>query len=183
MSMELNHPPSQQVLPKTPANNRRRGGVLLQEMPYWRGFPPMDETFQLVSKEELRDYLRDEDPVAVREMESDVDFLEFELMRLFRERDYAAKLQQNRYRLYVIIFLLLAAFAAVFAVIILALLILMQLQLIPFVALFETIVALLGIFLTTISGREPPLQLWLSYRRRAEQLRREYFRYLFGCPL
>ncbi|MBK8029541.1 MAG: DUF4231 domain-containing protein [Chloroflexi bacterium] len=84
--------------------------------------------------------------------------------------------------MYVNLFLLLAAFAAVFAVIILALLILMQLQLIPFVALFETIVALLGIFLTTISGREPPLQLWLSHRRRAEQLRREYFRYLFRLP-
>jgi hypothetical protein len=43
-------------------------------------------------------------------------------------------------------------------------------------------VALLATFLATISGRESPLPIWLNNRRRAEQLRREYFRYLMNLP-
>jgi hypothetical protein len=40
----------------------------------------------------------------------------------------------------------------------------------------------LVIFLATISGRSAPLPNWLNNRRRAEHLRREYFRFLMHLP-
>jgi hypothetical protein len=108
-----------------------------------------------------------------------MDFLDHELLRLFRERDHLAKLQQNRYRLYQIWFLVLAATAAMFGSFqALALSVNSRWMLVW--SFMETLVALLSVFLATISGREPPLPIWLSNRRRAEQLRREYFRYLMN---
>ncbi|MCA9905055.1 MAG: DUF4231 domain-containing protein, partial [Anaerolineae bacterium] len=112
-------------------------------------------------------------------IQADIDFLGEELMRLYRDRDHNAAMQQNRYRLYQIGFTFLAMFAAVlgsFQSLALA----SYPRLMPLVALFETVVALGAVYLATISGREPPLPLWLRDRRRAEQMRREYFRFMLN---
>jgi hypothetical protein len=48
----------------------------------------------------------------------------------------------------------------------------------PFLGFTETFIALLTTFIVTVTSDEPPQQLWLQNRLRAEVLRREYFRYL-----
>jgi hypothetical protein len=39
---------------------------------------------------------------------------------------------------------------------------------------------LMTTYLASVSGREAPLPIWLENRRRAEHLRRDYFRYLMN---
>jgi Protein of unknown function (DUF4231) len=151
-----------------------------KQLPQLR-FPPPNPTFELIDRKRLRDILKDADPGAITRIEDDLKFLENELLRLFRDRDYEAALQQNRYRLYQILYILLAALATLLGSI-QALVLNTNRTLLPWLAFGETIVALLATFLATISGREPPLPLYLNNRRRAESLRREYFRFLMGLP-
>jgi hypothetical protein len=49
---------------------------------------------------------------------------------------------------------------------------------VPFLGFLETIIAVMTTFLATVSANEPALPLWLENRRKAEQMRREYFRFL-----
>jgi hypothetical protein len=98
-------------------------------------------------------------------------------LRLFRVRDYQAKFQQNRYRQYQIAYMLLAT-AATIAGSLLAISLRDTPQSAPFWGLVETLIALGATFLSALSTREPPLPLWIENRRIAEQLRREYFRFL-----
>jgi Protein of unknown function (DUF4231) len=153
----------------------------IQELPRWTFQPrEADPKFQLIKPEDLDEILsKSSSEQAAARIRKDMDFLDSELLRLFRERDHLAKLQQNRYRLYQIWFLILAATAAMFGSFqALALAVNSRWMLVW--SFMETLVALLSVFLATISGREPPLPIWLSSRRRAEQLRREYFRYLMN---
>lgn len=108
----------------------------------------------------------------------DIKLLKVDLLRLFRERDHAAKKQQNLYRLYQISFLGLAAVATTLGSFQTLSLANNDRGALAIWAFLETFIALLAVYLATISGREPPLPLWMTNRRRAEQLRREYFRFL-----
>ena len=122
------------------------------------------------------------DAAAIKRIETDMQFLEAELLRLFRDRDYEASMQQNRYRLVQIGYIVLAALATLFGSLQALALNSADNRLLPWMAFAETLVALIVTFLATVSGREPPLPLYLTNRRRAESLRREYFRYLMNLP-
>jgi hypothetical protein len=159
---------------------RERWPTWAKQLPRTR-FPPPSETFQLIDPVRLKQILSDCDPDVSMQIEQDIKFLDAELLRLFKQRDYEAKLQQNRYRLYQISYILLAALATLFGSL-QALVVNTQPGWMPWLAFAETVIALVATFLATISGREPPLPLWLNNRRRAESLRREYYRYLMHMP-
>ncbi|GEM_PF-1577180 len=115
--------------------------------------------------------------LAIERLRRDIGFLEENIGDIFRQRDYEAKYYQTAYRRYQIAYMLLAALAGIFG----SLLGLSFNQNNYAVALFgfcETVVALITTYLATISGRESPLQEWLTNRQKAEGLRREYQRYL-----
>jgi hypothetical protein len=143
--------------------------------------PEPDPAFQLIEQKQLREVLKGFDEEVIQTIEADLQFMDHELLRLFRQRDHEAKLQQNRYRLFQIFFIGLAAVATMIGSI-QALLLSDNAHLVPVFAFFETAIALAATFLATISGREAPLPLWLANRRRAELMRREYFRYLINLP-
>lgn len=162
---------------------RKRLPVWVQELPQFGTFQPSepDPNYQLLSKEALEEVLQDIPESVKKEIFEDIDFMEYELLRLFRERDHAAKFNQNRYRRQQIYFLTLAVAATLIG----------SLQVValnnspevmPLFAFLETLVALLTAFLAAVGGREPPQERWLSNRRRAEQMRREYFRFLTRMP-
>lgn len=139
-----------------------------------------NKAYQLINQDELfNTVLKDAAPEAKQKLKADMDFLDGELLRLFRERDFEASLNQNRYRLFQIGFMLLAAGATLVGSL-QALMLSGNPDLVPVLALLETVIALITTYLATISGREPALPEWLSNRRRAEYLRREYFRFLMN---
>jgi hypothetical protein len=157
--------------------------VWIQELPQFGRFKPEepDPNYNLLSKDDLDEVLKDFPQSVKNEIFEDMDFVEYELMRLFRDRDHRAKYNQNRYRRLQINFLILAVMATLIG----------SLQVIalnsspewmPLFAFLETLIALLTAFLAALGGREPPQEQWLSNRRRAEQLRREYFRFLTRMP-
>jgi hypothetical protein len=153
----------------------------VQQLPRIRFPEQPNPHFQMIDLKAFKASHPDLDPQAVARIEEDVDFLQHELLRLFVERDHQAKLHQNRYRYYQILFMLLAALAALIGSI-QALLIDSSPNAVPYFAFGETLVALAASYLATVSGREAPLPLWMKNRQRAEQLRREYFRYLLDLP-
>lgn len=160
---------------------RNRMAVWIQELPTLRFPSEPNPNFQLIDQAKLEQVFRGADPEARKRIEEDIAFLDTELLRLFRERDHEAKMQQNRYRLYQIAYIFLAALAGMIGSI-QAIALTHSPNALPFWAFLETVVALIVTYLATISGREPPLPIWLTNRRRAEQLRREYFRYLMNMP-
>lgn len=144
-------------------------------------FPPPNPGFELIDSAGLDELLKGKDPEAIKTIKDDLHFMDHELMRLFRERDYEASRQQNRYRLYQIGYILLATLATLIGSF-QALALNSAPRLLPAFAFGETLVALAATFLSSISGRESPFELWMINRRRAESLRREYFRYLINLP-
>ncbi len=163
------------------SNLRRRMAAWIQELPTLSFPAEPDPNFQLIDKAKLEAALQTADAAARQKIVEDLMFLESEILRLFRERDHEAKNQQNRYRLYQLAYIFLAALAGMIGSI-QAIALSHSPNALPFWAFLETIVALIVTYLATISGREPPLPIWLTNRRRAEQLRREYFRYLMNMP-
>jgi hypothetical protein len=162
---------------------RKRLPVWVQELPQFGSFKPAepDPNYQLLSRQQVQEVLKDLPEEVVKEITDDMDFMEYEVLRLFRERDHTAKFNQNRYRRQQIFFLTLAVAATLIG----------SLQVValnsnpevmPLFAFLETLVALLTAFLAAVGGREPPQERWLNNRRRAEQMRREYFRYLTHMP-
>lgn len=147
---------------------RNNWPVWLKDFPRLR-FPPPRTDFQFVASDALKGLVAPED----------LDVLEAEVLRLFRVHDYEAKKQQNRYRLYQIGFIILAMFATLFGSL-QALMINTATTLLPWFSFAETVIALMATYLATISGREPPLPEWLNERRKAEGLRREYFRFVMN---
>ncbi len=152
----------------------------MRQMPRMR-FPPQNETFQLIDPQKLTAILSTLDSATQQSVMNDLTFLNSELLKRFQERDHEASLQQNRYRLYQIGFIVLATIATIIG----------SLQslalgnnpaLVPWLAFVETMVALVATYLATISAREPPFERWMTNRQRAEGLRREYFRYLSCLP-
>lgn len=167
---------------QAPPTRRARWPAWMQELPRLKFHPEEpDLRAPLVSQAELDALLADADPEAATRIKEDIRFLEYELLRLFRQRDHRAKLHQNRYRKYQIGYLLLAVLATLIGSL-QALSLATRPEVMPVWAFGETVVALVATFLATISGRESPMPLWITNRRRAEQLRREYFRYLANLP-
>jgi hypothetical protein len=152
----------------------------MKELPRWN-FKPDEPDIQapLIKPEELEEVLKESDPEVVARIKADIHFMDYELLRLFRQRDYEAKKQQNRYRKFQLLFVVLAALAT-FIGSLQALALSSNPRIMPIFAFSETLVALSATYLATISGREAPMPLWLANRRRAEQMRREYFRYILN---
>jgi hypothetical protein len=154
-----------------------------QRFPEWvRQLPKRDikapnPNFKLIDPNALDTVLKDAKPETVKRIKEDLEFLDHELLRLFRDLDYQAKVHQNRYRLIQISYMILAALATLFGSL-LALTVNSQPQFVPWFAFGEFVVALATTYIATISGREAPLALWLENRRKSEYLRREYYRYL-----
>ncbi|MCU0497816.1 MAG: DUF4231 domain-containing protein [Anaerolineae bacterium] len=171
--MQLQQPVTQEKL-----NYRQNLPEWFRQLPKIR-FPAPNEEFQLVDRAQLDALIGDMDNEARQRLYTDLDVLNLELLPLFRERDYLAKYHQNRYRLYQIIYMLLAA-AATLVGSLLALALNTSPQLVSFLSFVETLIALLTYLIVNLSGREPALPAWLDNRRRAETLRREYFRYLMN---
>lgn len=154
----------------------------LKQMPQLRP-PEARDDFQLVDKEQLKALYENTDvsDEIKNQIYEDMTHMDYELLRLFRERDHQAKYYQNRYRLFQIGYMTLAALATLFGSF-LALSLNTSTTLVAIFSFGETLVALGTAFLATLSGREPSLPLWLENRRRAEALRREYFRFLANLP-
>ncbi len=163
------------------AGFRENWPAWMKQLPRWSFPKEPNPNYQLIDHDKLKAHLATLDPEAVSQIEADLQFLDHELMRLFRERDFQASQSQNMYRLYQIGFMILAGLAALVGSL-QALALNNSPDTVPIFSLIETIVALVTTYLATISGREPPLPLWLQNRRRAEHLRREYFRYLMNMP-
>ncbi len=154
----------------------------IQDLPKLRFKPDEpDERAPLIDMQQLEAALEGMDADALKRITDDIRFLDYELLRLFRQRDHAAKKHQNRYRLYQLTYLMLATLATLIGSF-QALALISSPGIMPAWAFLETCVALVAVFLATISGRDSPLPLWLMHRRRAEQLRREYFRYITNLP-
>ncbi len=161
---------------------RDRLPIWMRDLPR-PGFPRTpDENYQLIGDDDL-ERMRSQglDQAALERIRTDREFLDYELLRLFRERDHEAAREQNRYRLYQITFIVLATMATIFGSV-QALMLANRPELVPIFALFETVVALLTTFIATLRGSRPPLKSWLDNRRRAEQMRREYFRFIMRLP-
>ncbi len=142
-------------------------------------FSPPKEDFQLINAAGLEEILKSADSDAIRRIREDITFLDHELLRLFRERDYIAKFSQNRYRMYQILYILLSALAT-FVGSLIALAVSANSSLVIWFSLVETFIALATTYLATMAAREPALPRWIENRRRAESLRREYYRYLMN---
>jgi hypothetical protein len=162
------------------ANWRARMPLWIQQLPKLR-FNAPDPSFQLIDPARLKEYLDHADPNTAAHIRENMDILERDLLPFFRDHDYEASRRQNQYRLFQLGFILLATLATLIG----------SLQAlsfngspssVPFWSFLETVIALLATFLATVAGREPPLPLWLTNRRRAESLRREYFRFLMDLP-
>lgn len=148
-----------------------------KQLPRLRFDTQPNPNYQLIDPQKLNVLLANADKEAVKRIQEDIAFLDENLLRLFREKDYEASLQQNRYRLYQILFMVLAAVATIMGAL-QALALSARMEAVPLFGLAETLVALFTVYLATISGRVPSLPLWLQSRQKAENLRREYFRYL-----
>ncbi|MEM9950086.1 MAG: DUF4231 domain-containing protein [Chloroflexota bacterium] len=154
---------------------------------WWRQFPKWnfadkpDETFQLISESDLQELIKekgfDANSPAVQRLKEDMDVLNEELMPLFLKVDYRAKRNQNQYRQYQVNYFLLATAATVIGSFQVAALQVAQ-EWILVLGLLETVIALLTTYIATRRGNRQPLPEWLEKRRHAEQLRREYFRFL-----
>lgn len=170
--------------PSSQGNESKRKGraAWVRQLPVFNFKPEEpDPKYQLIDKDELRAVLKDVRPEIRQRIEADIEFLDYELLRLFRERDHQAKRNQNRYRLIQIVYLILAAVATMLGSA-QALSVSSNPATMPIYAFAETLIALLATYLATVSGRESPFGIWLASRRRAEQLRREYFRFLMNMP-
>jgi len=173
--------------PTTPSTQAKKKRRWRDSMPEWikqlpyLNLPKADPNYQLVKIDELNELMRGLDHHAQQRVRDDIAFLEQELLRLFRQRDSEAALQQNRYRKYQIGFISLATVATIIGGL-QALYLGTAPRVIPYLAFAETLIALMATYLATISGREPPFPAWMNNRRRAESLRREYFRYLINLP-
>lgn len=161
-------------------NFRKNWPSWIKQLPKNR-FNPPNPNFQLIDRDGLLKVLGEHgaEQDAIDRIVEDMDFLDHELLRLFRDRDYGASNQQNRYRKYQIYFSVLAALATIIGAF-QALAVNDWPNVMPWLAFGETVVALITTYIATISGREPPLPNWLTNRRHAEYLRREYFRYLMN---
>lgn len=161
---------------------RRWAPEWVKQLPYFK-LPETEPDFALVDKDSMIRLLRKDDKTpdsAIRSVAEDLDFLNREMMPLFRELDLDAKTYQNAYRLTQCWYILLAMVATILGSF-LALAINQQPPIwVPIIGFLETLVALLATFIASVSNREMAFNRWLTNRRCAEGLRREYFRYVMN---
>ncbi len=112
---------------------------------------------------------------------ADLEQIDKHLITVFRECDYEASMQQNRYRLFQISYIMLAMMATLVGSL-QALMLSNNPYWLPILSFIETVIALIATFLATMAAREPPFQLWMVNRQQAEGLRRECFRYIARLP-
>lgn len=172
-------PPEEIVKPTTQEKPgfRQRWPAWAKQLPVMNFSRSPNEHYELIDREAFRKELEGLPEDVVKSIETDLQFLDHELVRLFRKRDFDAKLHQNRYRLHQLSFMGLAALAAIIGSI-QAVSLSSVPDIVPVLAFIETAVALFTTYLATISGREPSLPAWTENRRHTEHMRREYFRYL-----
>ncbi len=173
-------PPEQVPVSQERSHWRQRMPAFIRELPRPR-FPPKDNNFRLIKPDELKKILADVEPEIIDHILAEMEEIEHDCMRLFRDRDYEASEQQNAYRQYQLGYMALATLAT-FLGSLQAVSFGTNAGLVPVFALAQTIIAGLATFLSVVSTREPPLPRWLENRRRAEFLRREYIRYLMHLP-
>ncbi len=167
----------------TPVTQEKRG--FRSGWPAWAkqlprlSFPAPPENFQLIDAAKLEAFFKEQGigTQTAQRIRDDINHMDHELLRLFRERDYEAAYHQNRYRMFQLLYIMLATLATLIGAF-LALMLNANPNMVPILGFAETLVALSTTYLATVSGREPPLPLWMENRRKAEFLRREYFRYL-----
>lgn len=154
----------------------------LRQMPRLRPFRPPDPKFGLIKEGELERFFEEKEvsKKARESIKQDVNYMQEELLRLFRQRDYDAAVHQNRYRLFQLGYIILATLATVVGSI-MALSLSSNPEIVPTLGFIETLIALLTTYLATISSSDPPFNHYMESRRKAEFLRREYYRYL--CDL
>src|SRR5437016_1677797 len=63
--------------------------VWMKQLPQFR-FPPPNPDFQLIDHDKLMVMLKDADPATIKRIEDDMHFMDHELLRFFRDRDYEA---------------------------------------------------------------------------------------------
>lgn len=175
--------PDKNQQPKTMGNERTKES----RFEWFRQFPSFNfpssprQEFVLLNDADVKSLLDAydiaHDAPAAQRVWDDMTVLNEELMPIFRERDHVAKREQNRYRLYQLSFLLLATAATAIGSFQVWALQSAQEMILVF-GLFETFIALLTVFVSTLMGNRQPLGEWLENRRLAEQLRREYYRFL-----
>lgn len=140
-------------------------------------FPPLNPDYRLIPTDALDVLLADARTQTRAAILDDIDFCARELMPLFNQRDYQAAFHQNRYRL-----ARLGVAALVTVVVIsgsLTLWFAFTNRALPaIITLIGTVVALLVIYAVTLAGRTPAYPEYIENRRKAEFLRREYFRFL-----
>lgn len=143
----------------------------------------LEEIIELAKadKEMLLGFTSEQVAGAYARLEEDLEWLDKELIPLFRNLDHQASMEQNRYRLYQLGFMVLAAFATLIGSF-QALALSNLPDAVPILAFIETVIALSAIFLSRTSGTRPPLQFWLTARQGAEYMRREYFRFIMNLP-
>ncbi|MDL5054579.1 DUF4231 domain-containing protein [Oscillatoria laete-virens NRMC-F 0139] len=173
-------PPSESVQPTT--QGKRAKSYLpawVRELPQWGRFRPErpDTTFQLLQPDLLEAMLKKYSPEVQARIREDIVSLDQEILRYFRGLDHAAKFNQNRYRKFQLLYIILATLATGFGAG-QALALYSSPSTAPIWGGLEVAVAAVVTFLATIAAPENPLENWMKNRKRAEQLRREYFRYL-----
>jgi len=155
----------------------------IRQLPSLRFPRRQNEAFELISDEFLHQiattYQLDE--AALEKIKQDRDFMEPELMVYFRELDHKAKLQQNGYRLFQLSILALATLATIIGSL-QAVMLSSNPDILPWLGALEAFVALLTVFVVQTRGTNSRLSDWLNNRRKAEQMRREFFRYLMDLP-
>lgn len=181
MPAETTAPRPQPTTQGKPANRKRASWV--RDMPQFGTFKPdkPDVSYKLIKPDVLKTLLAGHSERVVKRIQDDIDYAEHEVLRLFRARDYDAARNQNRYRKTQIFYIMLAGLATTFGAL-QAYTLAGNPLLSPWFGLGETIVALSTVFIAAINARRPPLRAWLNNRRVAEQLRREYFRFVTNLP-
>ena len=161
---------------------KRLQPVWFTQMPFKNIPNKPDESFQLINDDmiqEMKDVYQ-LDAQSIAQIKADRAFMETELMRYFRELDVEAKVKQNEYRKHQIRILILASAATLTGA--------MQAISInnePYLRFFgflEAVIALFTVFVIQIRSSDATLPGWLGARKKAEQLRREYFRFMLRLP-
>lgn len=151
----------------------------VRELPQWWRFKPEapDPKYQLLKPEIVNEILSKYSPAVQSQIREDMVNLDQEILRYFRGLDHAAKFNQNRYRKFQLLYIIFATMATGFGAG-QALSLYSSPNWAPIWGGLEVAVAAFVTFLATIVSPENPLEGWMKNRKRAEQLRREYFRYL-----
>lgn len=175
--------PTSQPTTQDVTKRNKRSMSWTRTLPQFGTFKPEepDETYKLIDESKLDRILAASRPEVVQRIKADLATAERELMPLFRELDHNAAYNQNRYRKFQIFYIVLAGLATMFGAF-QAYTIASNPGISPWFGFGETLVALLTVFVAAVSAPKPPLQNWITNRRRAEQLRREYFRFITNLP-